>query len=67
MEIVICDACKYQGDIRTFNQASDAKNDVSCPKCGSTCNQHNIDYQAKMMNVLGGNMQFEEEVVEDDE
>lgn len=67
MEIVICRACGYQDDIRTFHPALSAYNDIKCPKCGSTNNQHNTEYQRRMTGVLGGITQIENKEDEDGE
>lgn len=47
-ETVLCRSCGYEGTIDTFEPCFSVYNDCRCPKCGSTNNQHNSDYQAQL-------------------
>jgi Zn finger protein HypA/HybF involved in hydrogenase expression len=42
---VLCKACRYIGDIETYEPAMSVYQDIRCPKCHSTSNDHNLAYQ----------------------
>lgn len=46
---VLCESCGYFGDIDTYEPSMSIYSDCRCPKCYSTNNQHNSEYQ-KMLN-----------------
>lgn len=48
LEHVACRACSYEGAIDTYAPCFSVYNDIRCPKCGSTNNQHNSDYQKRL-------------------
>lgn len=48
----ICIACSYVGDIETFPPAMSVYQDIRCPKCGSTNNEHNSEYQMRLMQRM---------------
>lgn len=50
-EVVVCRACGYQGRIDTYLPCLTVNNDCKCPKCGSTNNQHNTEYQKTLFSA----------------
>lgn len=58
-KLVTCNSCSYQGDIFTFLPTASVYSDIRCPKCGSTSNSHNEEYQKKLfenMNKMKGEL-----------
>lgn len=45
---VECKMCHYKGAISTFPPATSVYNDIVCPRCGSTYNDHNAEYQRRL-------------------
>lgn len=44
---VICESCGYRGTVETYMPCL-GYNDIRCPKCGSTNNEHNAEYLARV-------------------
>lgn len=49
---IVCRACGYAGGIETYEPCMSVYNDCRCPKCGSTNNQHNADYKARLYDAM---------------
>lgn len=49
---VLCRSCGYEGNIETYDPCISPYNDCRCPKCGSTNNQHNDDYQENLYAAM---------------
>jgi len=47
-KIVRCDRCGYTNSLRCFKAAMSVYNDIACPECGSTNNEHNAWVQSQM-------------------
>lgn len=51
-EQVTCRSCGYVGEIGSYAPCFSIYNDIRCPKCGSTSNQHNSDYQDRLSEAM---------------
>ena len=51
-KVVICKSCGYEGQIITFPVAMSVYKDISCPRCGSTNNVHNNEYQKNLLAAM---------------
>lgn len=49
---VECRACGFNADIEKFEPTASVYNDIRCPECGSTNNQHNDDYLARLQEGM---------------
>jgi hypothetical protein len=50
---ILCNACGYSGTIDTYDPCLTSMwNDCRCPKCGSTSNKHNEDYQKDVRKAI---------------
>lgn len=45
---ILCRSCGYAGEINTYRPSLSPYADCKCPQCGSTNNQHNDDYNARL-------------------
>lgn len=45
---ILCESCGYSGVIDTYLPSMSPTADCRCPKCGSTNNQHNADYNDRL-------------------
>ncbi len=51
---VICRACSYIGDIDSYRPSGSVYNDIVCPVCGSTNNDHNSVYIERLTAKMRG-------------
>lgn len=49
---VECKSCYYTGPIEAFPAAMSVYQDIRCPICGSTANDHNSDYQNTLLENM---------------
>jgi len=47
---VICRKCGYKGDVHSYHPCI-GYNDIRCPECGSTHNEHNSIYLSRMLSA----------------
>jgi phage FluMu protein Com len=47
-QVVHCRSCNYFGVLESFAPCYSVYNDIKCPKCGSTNNEHNAQYQRQL-------------------
>ena len=53
-----CDACGYEGQLKTYLPC-EGYNDIRCPKCRSTNNQHNREYMSRVWDGMNGTKSHE--------
>ena len=49
---VKCETCDYIGGIETYLPALTVYQDIYCPKCGSSRNEHNRIYQKRLFKSI---------------
>jgi len=50
--MVTCLRCGYEGEEETFDVCFSVYNDLRCPKCRSTNNKHNAEYQDALLSSM---------------
>jgi hypothetical protein len=53
-KVVHCRACSYFGALESFDPCYTVYNDIRCPECGSTNNEHNSQYQQQIRDAMRG-------------
>ena len=53
-EIVKCRSCNYEGEVNMYSPCASPYQDIRCPKCGSTNNEHNSEYQKRLFKRMQG-------------
>lgn len=51
---ILCESCKFFGEISEYNPSMSLYSDIRCSKCGSTNNQHNSDYHKRLDEAMKG-------------
>lgn len=49
---IYCYSCDFWGEIDEYNPCVSIYNDIRCPKCGSTDNKHNAEYQDRLSKAM---------------
>lgn len=49
---VKCDRCWYVGPLRSYLPARTVYQDIQCPRCDSMNNEHNREYQKRLMERM---------------